>query len=106
MLAGQEYIAPQNDTEHALVAIWSELLGLEPEQISTRANFFELGGHSLYLIKLAGAIKTQFEIELTLREIYDAAELAVLSQVIESKQAQKYLEDKKANESVMMSGTL
>ncbi|WP_194868890.1 non-ribosomal peptide synthetase, partial [Pseudoalteromonas sp. PPB1] len=106
MLAGQEYIAPQSETEHALVAIWAELLDLNKEQISTSANFFELGGHSLYLIKLAGAIKTQFEIELTLREIYDAAELAVLSKVIESKQAQKYLEDKKANESVMMSGTL
>ncbi|ALU45886.1 hypothetical protein AT705_23465 [Pseudoalteromonas rubra] len=106
MLAGQEYIAPQSETEHALVAIWAELLDLNSEQISTSANFFELGGHSLYLIKLAGAIKTQFEIELTLREIYDAAELAVLSKVIESKQAQKYLEDKKANESVMMSGTL
>ncbi|RZM81335.1 hypothetical protein C3B51_09160 [Pseudoalteromonas rubra] len=106
MLAGQEYIAPQSETEHALVAIWAELLDLNSEQISTSANFFELGGHSLYLIKLAGAIKTQFEIELTLREIFDAAELAVLSQVIESKLAQKYLEDKKANESVMMSGTL
>ncbi|MDP4985826.1 non-ribosomal peptide synthetase, partial [Pseudoalteromonas tunicata] len=104
--AGQQYVAPETEIEQTLALIWSSLLGLEAEQISATANFFELGGHSLYLIKLSGNIKATFDIELSLREIFEAPELALLSQVIESKKAQKYLITKKANESVIMSGTL
>ncbi|MCF6443118.1 non-ribosomal peptide synthetase, partial [Pseudoalteromonas luteoviolacea] len=37
----REYIAPETDTEKALVAIWATLLKLQPEHISVTANFFE-----------------------------------------------------------------
>jgi amino acid adenylation domain-containing protein len=44
------YEAPQGETETALAAIWSELLGIE--KISRSDDFFELGGHSLLAIRL------------------------------------------------------
>ena len=37
------FVEPQTATERLLVSLWSELLGLTPEQVSTTANFFELG---------------------------------------------------------------
>jgi amino acid adenylation domain-containing protein len=41
------YIAPSNTTEKELVAIWSEVLGIET--IGIHDNFFDLGGHSLLI---------------------------------------------------------
>ena len=37
-----QYVAPKDETERVLVEIWSELLGLEAEAISTTSNFFAL----------------------------------------------------------------
>src|SRR6185369_2641395 len=42
---GAEIVAPRDETEARMVAIWSELLGIET--ISVHDNFFALGGHSL-----------------------------------------------------------
>ncbi|WP_162200396.1 non-ribosomal peptide synthetase [Kordia jejudonensis] len=41
------YVAPTNHTEQTLVAIWSEVLGIE--KIGIYDNFFDLGGHSLLI---------------------------------------------------------
>ncbi|OCQ51248.1 Tyrocidine synthase 3 [Photorhabdus australis subsp. thailandensis] len=48
--ARQVYEAPQGETEMALAAIWSELLGVE--QVSRYDNFFALGGHSLLAMRM------------------------------------------------------
>ena len=42
---GVKYEAPTNETEHKLVEIWREILGVE--SIGINDNFFTLGGHSL-----------------------------------------------------------
>lgn len=49
ILSESEYIAPQNEIEQKLVAIWQEILGIE--KISTHDNFFHLGGDSLLASK-------------------------------------------------------
>ncbi|MEX6691348.1 condensation domain-containing protein, partial [Danxiaibacter flavus] len=48
-LIGQ-YVAPRNEAEEQLAAIWQELLGIE--KISIHDNFFELGGDSILTIQL------------------------------------------------------
>jgi len=63
-----EYIAPENDTERALVNIWQELLNLE--KIGTSDNFFELGGHSLSAMRVVSAIRKQLNIEITIRDLF------------------------------------
>jgi len=47
----KEYIAPREDIEIDLAAIWEEVLGIE--KIGITDNFFELGGHSLKITKLS-----------------------------------------------------
>ena len=44
---GPGVLAPRNETERQLVAIWAEVLKRAPETIGVNDNFFELGGHSL-----------------------------------------------------------
>ncbi|HEV2733246.1 MAG TPA: amino acid adenylation domain-containing protein, partial [Longimicrobiaceae bacterium] len=48
--ARREYEAPVGETETALAAAWSEVLGVE--RVGRRDNFFELGGHSLLAVRL------------------------------------------------------
>ncbi|WP_193212026.1 non-ribosomal peptide synthetase/type I polyketide synthase [Luteolibacter marinus] len=47
---GREIVAPGNETEHKLAAIWKQVLGL-PE-ISTRDDIFELGGDSILVFQI------------------------------------------------------
>lgn len=44
------YVAPENDVEQKIAALWQELLGRE--QIGVDDNFFDLGGHSLLVVRM------------------------------------------------------
>ncbi|QTL37768.1 non-ribosomal peptide synthetase [Pseudoalteromonas viridis] len=82
-----EYVAPASELEDMLVAIWSELLDLPPEQISTGANFFELGGHSLLVMKLLQLLNQRLEIELQIADLYRCENIQQIAGFIESVQA-------------------
>ena len=56
------YEAPQGETETALAAIWSELLGVE--RISRDDNFFNLGGHSLLALRVISEINKTLKLHL------------------------------------------
>ncbi len=85
---GGEYVAPATETEIALAEIWGRLLKLDPHSISATANFFELGGHSLLSIRLVTQIRAQWNTELHIRDIFEAAQLSSLALVIERKSDQ------------------
>jgi hypothetical protein len=53
-----DYVAPTNDVERQLCAIWQDTLKLD--QIGIHDNFFRLGGHSLLTVQMALNINTQF----------------------------------------------
>ncbi|MBA9087958.1 amino acid adenylation domain-containing protein/non-ribosomal peptide synthase protein (TIGR01720 family) [Fontibacillus solani] len=44
----KSYIAPRDEKEETIAAIWSELIGVE--QIGIRDNFFHMGGNSMHII--------------------------------------------------------
>lgn len=46
----QPYVSPRNETEKALAAVWSEVLGVK--QVGVYDNFFELGGDSILGIQM------------------------------------------------------
>ncbi len=68
-LSSQEYVAPRNETEEQLVAIWHELLGIE--KIGVYDNFFELGGHSLLATRLASSIRQKLEVEIAIKDVFE-----------------------------------
>ena len=63
-------VAPANDPERALVAIWASVLARDPEAIGVTATFVELGGHSLKAIALVSAIYKQFQIQLRVSDVF------------------------------------
>ncbi|NOQ25413.1 MAG: amino acid adenylation domain-containing protein, partial [Bacteroidales bacterium] len=84
--AGDDYVAPSNETEEKLAEIWSEVLNIEKEEISTTANFFELGGHSLKVLNVVSAIKEKFGINLPLMHIYRNSNIKTIAIDILSKE--------------------
>ena len=63
-----EYIAPRNELEKKLIAIWQEVLGVE--KIGVKDNFFELGGHSLKVTKLLNHINKAFGVKITFNDLF------------------------------------
>jgi tyrocidine synthetase-3 len=77
---GNEYEAPQNETETKLVRIWREVLGIE--KVGINDSFFELGGHSLNATNVIARIHKELNVELPLREIFNAPTVKELAKRI------------------------
>jgi len=76
----QEFIAPRNETEEKLAAIWRDILGIE--KVGVMDNFFEIGGHSLLATQVMSRIRETFNKELPLRSIFEDATIAGLARLI------------------------
>ncbi|MEK4076657.1 amino acid adenylation domain-containing protein [Paenibacillus sp. FSL M7-0656] len=67
--SGTEYVAPRNELETKLAAIWQEVLGLAKE-IGVHDNFFDIGGHSLRATTLVSKIHKELNVDLPLRDVF------------------------------------
>ncbi|HEY9811290.1 MAG TPA: amino acid adenylation domain-containing protein [Halomicronema sp.] len=74
------YAAPQTEIEQILAKIWTEILGLK--RVGVRDNFFELGGHSLLATQLVSRVRDTLGIELPLRQVFEAPNIAELAKII------------------------
>jgi amino acid adenylation domain-containing protein len=81
-LSTKKYVAPRNETEEKLVAIWQEVLGVD--NIGVADDFFELGGHSLNATRLISIIHKQFDVKLSIVDLFDNTILENLSLLIEN----------------------
>jgi amino acid adenylation domain-containing protein len=68
------YEVPQGEIEQALAEIWQKLLRVP--RVGRHDNFFELGGHSLLIQRVVAQVREQFEVDVTLRTLFEAATLA------------------------------
>jgi len=73
-----DFVAPRNDTEHALASIWRELLGIE--QIGINSNFFDLGGHSFLITRLQNRLSTVFPQSISLVDLFQYPTIGALSE--------------------------
>jgi amino acid adenylation domain-containing protein len=63
-----EYVAPVNEIQEKLVNLWEQLLGIK--KISIKANFFDLGGNSLSATRLISLIHKEFDIKISINELF------------------------------------
>lgn len=64
----KEYVGARNETEEKLIEIWQEVLAVDA--IGVQDNFFELGGHSLKAMKLISLIYKEFEIKVSINDLF------------------------------------
>ncbi len=63
------YVAPQNQLEEKLVAIWEKVLGIDG--IGVTDNFFELGGHSLKVIQFINKTKVTLGKDISIKDVFN-----------------------------------
>ena len=94
-LSTRKYVAPRNETEELLVAIWQQLLGVE--KIGIYDNFFELGGHSLLVTRMVSTIRKEFNMEVTIKNIFKFTTIDEIVCYLEHKQHTYQNEEKEYN---------
>jgi amino acid adenylation domain-containing protein len=74
------YVAPRDDLERGLTALWEKLLGRE--RISIHDDFFDLGGHSMIAIRLLAQVEPLFGRSLPMETLFEAPTIARLAGVL------------------------
>ncbi|WP_275272943.1 non-ribosomal peptide synthetase [Pantoea ananatis] len=78
----KKYEAPQTETEKKVASIWEEILSVE--SVSLNDNFFELGGHSLLATLVSARIREEYDIEISLRSMFESKTMKSLASLIEN----------------------
>ncbi len=80
------YVAPSNEIERKIASIYQNLLGIE--QVGIHDNFFELGGNSLIGTQLISQLRKEFQVELSVRHVFERPTVAEQALVIQQSQGQ------------------
>jgi len=80
-LHSQDYLAPRNELEATLAAIWAEVLKVE--RVGVQDNFFELGGHSLLATQIASRVQKTLQRDVPLRAMFECSTVAELAEYID-----------------------
>lgn len=78
------YVAPSSPLETKLAEIWGQLLRLE--QVGIHDNFFELGGHSLLITQLLVRVRDTFQVDISLRSLFDLPTISNIAEKIQKLQ--------------------
>lgn len=77
----QVYVAPRTPVEQQLVSIWQEVL--RRSNIGVQDNLFDVGGNSLLATRIVSRIKKQFDVPLSVRELFVSPTIAELAIAVE-----------------------
>lgn len=81
------YVAPTNPVEQMIADLWAEILGVEC--VGIYDNFFDLGGHSLMATQIITRIKNIFQVDISLRQLFELPTVANLALVVAKAQTEQ-----------------
>jgi acyl carrier protein len=101
----KESVLPRDEMEMKLSELWQEIL--KRETLSINSNFFELGGSSLNVMTLISKIHKEFDVRLSLGDIFNNSTIAGQSEIIGKAKKEKWasIEPMEKKEYYVMSPT-
>jgi len=75
-----QVVAPRDDLESRLCAMWERLLGRSP--VGVQDDFFALGGHSLLALRLVAEVAREFGVKCGAKEVFRGPTVEALADVI------------------------
>ena len=84
---GSSAIEARTPVEEVVAALWSEILHLNT--IGVHDNFFELGGHSLLALMLSARLREAFQVDLSLRNLFENPTVAGQAELVEQRQGRE-----------------
>jgi amino acid adenylation domain-containing protein/non-ribosomal peptide synthase protein (TIGR01720 family) len=89
-----EQALPQTVSEQRIAAIWGGILKVERIGIDT--SFFELGGHSLLAARMLSELRSHFDIDIPIREVFTRTTVRALARYIDESMLQATLKEELA----------
>ncbi|ATQ76400.1 hypothetical protein CR152_19100 [Massilia violaceinigra] len=75
-------VMPEDQTELAIAAIWTDVLRLPQGRVGRHDNFFHLGGHSLLATVVLARMRDRFGVVPALRELFSNPTIAQLAPLV------------------------
>jgi acyl carrier protein len=88
---GEDYTAPRDPVEETLARLWSQLLAIDKGAVGIDDNFFDLGGHSLRATILAAKIYREFQVRITLGQIFQTPTIRGISGFIKKTARSRFI---------------
>jgi acyl carrier protein/precorrin-6B methylase 2 len=80
---GRMYVAPDTQVEKDVAQIFCEVLGIK--SVGIYDDFFALGGHSLLVTRVISRVNRDFQVELSIRTLFDAPTVnGLVTAIVES----------------------
>jgi acyl carrier protein len=76
-----DFVAPRTSAEEKLAGLWAGLLKVNT--VGVYDNFFDLGGHSLLATQVVSRMRKEFQVEITLRSLFESPTVAAMAEKIE-----------------------
>ncbi|MBT7442954.1 MAG: amino acid adenylation domain-containing protein, partial [Methylococcales bacterium] len=73
-------VEPRNELEQILADYWQQLLNVNT--VGVTESFFDLGGHSLLATQLVSWVRERFDVEISLRELFESPTVERLAQQV------------------------
>jgi amino acid adenylation domain-containing protein len=74
------FVAPRTPVESLIADLWADILGCA--NIGIYDNFFDLGGHSLLAAQVLTRVRSMFQVELSLRSLFDTPTVIGLAETL------------------------
>ncbi len=78
------HVAPRNEIERELVAIWQQVLGVP--RVGVQDRFFDLGGHSLLAVRLVAQLEKKFGRKLPVAAIFQHRTVEQLARLLRAEE--------------------